>query len=487
MLDSLLVTLMLLGAASSSGELPFWAVSNSNGVMPQYNGGVACLNAEMPFDSESELQWRAGLTFAGSLEAAKSPGDPSSITPRAVWNLDQFYGGMRWKNLTLDAGIRHRDLDFLAADPLLGSVSSTGGNLIWSGNSRSLPGASLTLSPLEVPFTRGHFLIYGRYGDYATLDERYVSRALVHNMQLGLMLRFGRFDFSLSLDHYAVWGGESPDFGKMPLTFDNYFRIATGRSASAASGSTESDRINVLGDHRGAECFRFRWRGDGWRITFQHDIPYDDGSGMGFGNWPDGINTLHFGFDNRDRWVTDVLYEFGYTLWQSGTRHEGKDPVTGEHKILGGLDNYFNNQDYRSGWTFYGRTAGMPFMFPAGTRDGSWQQGLLTLGVENNRLVAHHFGLSGKLWRRAPYKLMLTYSRNYGTYRNPYEGESQIYKDWGTVKETPVNQFSAAFTGLVPEIAAGGRLSLQYGLYFDRGGVLRNCFGALLGIGIKIY
>ncbi|MBR6270309.1 MAG: hypothetical protein IKR30_07065, partial [Bacteroidales bacterium] len=86
-----------------------------------------------------------------------------------------------------------------------------------------------------------------------------------------------------------------------------------------------------------------------------------------------------------------------------------------------------------------------------------------------------------------PYKLMLTYSRNYGTYRNPYEGESQIYKDWGTVKETPVSQFSAAFTGLVPEIAAGGRLSLQYGLYFDRGGVLQNCFGALLGIGIKIY
>ena len=120
MLDSLLVTLMLLGAVSSSGELPFWAVSNSNGVMPQYNGGVACLNAEMPFNGESDLQWRAGLSFAGSLEAAKGQDDPSSVSPRAVWNLDQFYGGMRWWNFTLDAGIRHRDLDFLAADPLLG-------------------------------------------------------------------------------------------------------------------------------------------------------------------------------------------------------------------------------------------------------------------------------------------------------------------------------------------------------------------------------
>ncbi|MBR5056162.1 MAG: hypothetical protein IKX03_03085, partial [Bacteroidales bacterium] len=82
---------------------------------------------------------------------------------------------------------------------------------------------------------------------------------------------------------------------------------------------------------------------------------------------------------------------------------------------------------------------------------------------------------------------MLTYSRNYGTYKYPYKGESQIYHDWGTVTETPLSQFSAAFTGLVPGIGAGGRLSLNYGLYWDRGEVLRNGFGVLLGIGIKIY
>ncbi len=486
MLDSLLVTLMLLGAASSSGELPFWAVSNVNGAMPQFNGTLAAISAKQEFDPSKTLQWRGGLTFAGSLEAFREPVKGAALQPRAAWLVDEFYGGLRWEKLTLDIGIRHRDMDFLSSDAALGSLSSTGGNIAWSGNSRSLPGYSLALAPVAVPFTRGHFLLFGRYGDYLTFDERYVPGALVHNMQVGMMLRFGRFDFSLALDHYAMWGGESPDFGRMPLTLGNYFRIATGRSASSGSSATESDKINVLGDHRGGECFRFGWRGEGWKLTLQHDIPYDDGSGMGFANWPDGVNTLHFGFDSKERWVTDVLYELGYTLWQSGTRHEGKD-ASGTYKILGGLDNYFNNQDYRSGWTFWGRTAGLPLMFPAGTRSGTWRQGALTLGVENNRLVYHHFSLSGKLFRRAPYRLMLTYSLNYGTYRAPYEGESQIHQDWGTVVETPIRQFSAGFNGTVPGIFRNSRLWLSYGLYYDGGEVLRNGFGALLGIGIKIY
>ncbi|MBO4571328.1 MAG: hypothetical protein J5699_05330 [Bacteroidales bacterium] len=481
MLDSLLVSLMLLGAVSSSGELPFWAGANSYGIMPQYNGVASVLSASAQSDQEEDFRWSSGLSFAGSFEPGMAvPGAP--VAP-AVFCVDQMYGSLGWNALSLDVGIRHREQEFKPRNGM-GTLSVTGGNVAWSGNARALPGYSIILDPVSVPFTKGHFLVYGRYGDYLTLDKRYVSGAYVHNMLVGLMLQFGRFDFSLSLDHYAVWGGESPDFGRMPFTLDNYFRIATGRSAAAGSSSTESDKINVLGDHRGSECFRFRWRDEGWSLTFQHDVPYDDGSGMGFGNFPDGINTLHLSLD-RDNGITDVLYEFGYTMWQSGTRHEGKDK-NGEHKILGGLDNYFNNQDYKSGWTYYGRTIGLPLMFPDGTRSASWRRGLLTLGVENNRLIYHHAAVAGVLGG-LPYRLMLTWSSNYGTYKAPYEGESQIYQDWGTVRETPVRQFSAALTGSVPAIFNNSRLNLNWGIYCDSGKVLRRSFGALLGIGIKIY
>lgn len=485
MVDSLIVSLMLLGAASSSGELPFWSVANTAGTMPQYNGAMSAIDAYAGSGISDGLTWDAGLSLSGvvmpSMFALDSPVSPVQAS------VDQLFAGLKWRSLSLDAGIRIRPQLFPAAEGLAGSISSTGGNVAWSGNSRQLPGITLTLDPVAVPFTSGHLLLFGRYGDYLTTDRRYVQGALLHNMQVGLTLRFGRFDFTVSLDHYALWGGLSPDFGRMPVTLGNYFRVATGRSASPESNSTDSDKINVLGDHGGAECFRFGWRGEGWRLTFQHDIPYNDGSGMGFANWPDGVNTLHLGFDRSDMWVTSLLYEFAYTMWQSGTRHEGKDPATGVYKILGGLDNYFNNQDYRSGWTFAGMTAGFPLMFPCGTREGSWRKGGLTLGVENNRLVAHHFGISGKLFRQAPYRLMVTMSRNYGTYKAPYLGQSQIYQDWGKVEETPLRQFSACFNGVIPGLFGRGGLSLLYGIYYDSGELLREGFGLLLGIGMKIY
>ena len=102
------------------------------------------------------------------------------------------------------------------------------------------------------------------------------------------------------------------------------------------------------------------------------------------------------------------------------------------------------------------------------------------LGVENNRLKAHHLGIAGKLFRKAPYKLMLTYSQDYGTYHNPYKGESQWGKDWGTVKETPLRQISGAFMGEVPGLLKG--LTFTYGLYADRGELLPDTFGATLGL-----
>jgi hypothetical protein len=248
----------------------------------------------------------------------------------------------------------------------------------------------------------------------------------------------------------------------------------------------------VIGDQRGAETFRLNWRGNGWKISVQHDIPYDDGSGMGFQNFPDGVNTIWFGFDDKDKWVTDILYEYQYTMFQSGTRHDR--PTTDEEKqhldpsdvvhynkhIIGGGDNYFNNGAYRSGWTYYGHTIGNPLFVPTGTHEGSWTGWNTVLGVENNRLKAHHFSIAGKLFRKAPYKFMLTYSHNYGTYAKPYKGESQWGKDWGTVKETPLNQLSGALMGEVPGLVKN--FALTYGLFVDKGQLLPDNFGATLGI-----
>ena len=129
-------------------------------------------------------------------------------------------------------------------------------------------------------------------------------------------------------------------------------------------------------------------------------------------------------------------------------------------------------------------------MSPKGTHDATWTGRSMVLGIENNRLKAHHLSIAGKAFHRIPYKLMLTYSRNYGTYWTPYLGESQIFKPWGTVHETPLHQISAALLGELPFASARfsssssplSHLTLTYGLYADKGQLLPDVFGATVGV-----
>ena len=475
-------SLMLLGALSSSGNLPFWATAGQYGLMPESTGALACVRTGSQFDESKTFQWRWGASLAANtytdvLDSASSPLHPC---------VDELYVSARWKAFTLDLGSKRHGLDFLAPDPVLGSLSVTGGHMMESGNARTMPGWQVSLDPVAVPWTGRHLWLYGSFGDWKTLDRRYVPGALIHRTQVGLRGDIGeRLSLDFVLDHYAMWGGTHPEHGAMPVSLENYLRVILGLPANA-SGSA-MDQANVIGDQRGSELIRAEWRGDGWKLVAQHDIPYDDGSGMGLQNFPDGVNTLSFSWDDKDRWVSDVVFEYHFTRYQSGPVNVewfgGEDsPYAPGIRKTTGLDNYFNNGDYCSGWTHFGRTLGEPLFFPAGTHTGSWTPSGVTLGVENNRLRAHHLGLGGKLFRVHPYRLMLTYSRNYGLYDSPYAGDSAWQRPWGSVKETALHQFSAAYTGLLDRLFGVPGLSGMYGVYADWGEVLPSSFGASLGL-----
>ena len=470
MLDSLLIAVMLLGNFSSSGEMPFWSQANTGGLMPSYVGagmGSYGLTIQTGYQPLGPLEYRVGATeWQNDLFNRYSNPIP-----------DEFYAGLRWKRLSLDVGFKRRDQEFVA-NRYLGSLSATGGHMAWSGNARTMPGYTLELQPVKVPFTGGIFWLEGAYGDYWTIDQRYVQGAMLHRTQFNFVFKFSsRLTFRLGLDHYAFWGGESrdPAVGKQPATLSDYFRVITGRRGSSAN--PDQDQAYVQGNQLGSELWRFDWKGDGWKVVFQHDIPYEDGSGMGFQNFPDGVNTLWFGFDNKDRWVSDILYEYHHTMSQSGPVHDammGKEDV-----IIGGRDNYFNHAVYQSGWTHFARTIGNPLLYPAHTERLTSGDDPIARGVRTNRLKAHHFALGGKLFRVAPYKLMLTYSTNYGTYDAP------LHED-----ETGDSQFSGALEGEVPipirwEVLKG--FSVTYGLYLDHGSVYSNGFGSRIGIRINFY
>ena len=484
-MNDFVFSLMLLGALSSGGALPFWAVSNQNGIMPQNDGGLALVRAEKPFDESKTFQWQAGASLAASYVPVGN-GDQESSPFHPM--VDELYAGIRWKVLRLDAGMMHRDREFLGAAPALGSLSVTEGHLIESNNARTMPGYKLVLEPWAVPFTGGHLLLDGIWGDYKTIDDRFVKGALVHRLRGRITYDTCKHFFvSLGLDHYALWGGQPSDSKYIPIeiNFSNYFRICTGRGASA-SGS-KSDQMNVLGDHGGAEQLRMGWRDSKWDLTFQWEKPYSDKSGMRLNNIPDGVYTLHWGLRNKDRWVSDALVEFHYTMWQSGTIHEKETDADGRqidwhsNKSLNifGMDNYFTNGEYKSGWTHFGRAICAP-TFLTGDVNGIRQ-------IVNNRYRAIHLGVSGKLFRTAPYKFMLTWSDNYGTYSRPYISPSSARSGWNWWEPNTIDkglkQFSAAFTGYVP-FRPGSRhsLDLVYGIYADAGELLTNNFGATAGV-----
>ncbi len=454
MLDSLLVSLLLLGGIGSSGDLPFWAQTNTSGVMPEGSGGLVCAQVATGYQPAGPLQWRAGTTLAARAAAGEG----------ASAQVNEAYAGLKWEVLSLDLGMKQLTADFLAPGNL-GSLSATGGHMAWSGNARPMPGYTIELQPIPVPFTGKVFWLEGAYGDYRTIDTRYVQNALMHRMQFNFVFKIGtRLTFRLGLDHYAFWGGTSsdPTVGKQPISLADYFRIITGRSATSANPA--QDQAYVQGNHLGSELWRWDWKGDGWSIVFQHDIPYEDGSGMGFQNFPDGVNTLWFGWDDKDRWISDILYEYHHTMSQSGPVH---DAIVGyDYKIIGGRDNYFNHAVYKSGWTHFGRTIGNPLLYPDSTAPG----------IRSNRMKAHHFALSGKLFRQAPYKLMLTYSCNYGTYDAP------LHED-----ESGDSQFSGAFQGEIPGLFRLRNLQLTYGLYGDFGAVRPHCVGATVGLRFNFY
>ena len=446
----------LTGFAASGERLPFWLTANQHGLIPDGDGGMLRLGVFSNFTAAHKIQFAYGVAAAASLSEA----DDDVV-------VDQLYVSGRWRNLRLDVGMIHPEEEY-------NGVSSTNGNFVLSGNARSLPGYNLRSDYMKIPGTNGIVNLRFNWADYKMIDDRYVENTLVHNKSLFVkFVPHRRWEIIVGLEHWAQWGGDSPSEGEQPATIKDYWKIV--RAKAGGSGATRSDSLNALGNHLGREHLRINYHADNYILTFYHDIPWDDASGTDFRSFPDGTYSLYYGSVDRTRWVTDVIYEFYYTKYQSGSRHDRPatpeeiaeqdpdDPFYGR-RVIGGCDNYFNNGIYRSGWTYYRRTIGSPLM-TAATGD--------RLGIVNNRVIGHHVGIRGMAFHKVPYKAMLTYTINYGTYgsklleaprqlsgllcvgipakRLPFRIEAGVYADYGSFLQDNI--------GLTLKITRQGKLN----------------------------
>lgn len=294
----------------------------------------------------------------------------------------------------------------------LGNQDSTlsSGGFLFSQNARPMPKITIGIEKFTpVPFTKGYLEVKGALTHGWFTDNTYVSNLFLHHKYLYAKIG-GRLPvhFQYGIDHVAQWGGIVPGYGKQPSGFRDFIDIFLGKSGG--KNAIITDQINALGNHIISQSMRldvdisdFKVSGYWQNISEDGPITFITSSiNKTDGLWGISLRNSHFPF------IKGILYEYLNTTDQSGPYHD-KDGI-----IYGGDDNYFYNGVYQTGWSYYSRTIGTPYIFPP-TLDKSNGSYFPT----NNRVQVHHIGIEGDVAGYA-YKFLTSVSKNYGTYSIPF-------------------------------------------------------------------
>ena len=398
------------GSVSTRNQTPFWMVSNQQGIIPlDANNGYLRTNMLYRHYFNSEWSW-----------VAKA--DLVAVAPR-YRNLyvHQLYTELAYKGIRLSIG-SHETGKYLqtVTDPFLSS-----GDLGLATNARPIPEINL-YSPdfISLPWTDGwlqgkaNFAI-GRSFDTDYLDsfidenQYYIRNPLWHHKSLYVRIKDLKNDFPFSfiagIRHVVQWGGEAtnPLFkGQQPHTLKDFIRIVFGQSGGKTA--SVSDQINALGAHYGTYDLRLGFEKKDWAIYGYYQHIFSDASGMEFYNALDGLKGIQVDLP-KSSWFKKIVFEHLYTLNQSGPFHyiwfdHHKYPGYG-----GGADNYYNNGEYTSGFSYFNRSLGTPFILsPEYNKNGE-------LGFRHNRVQAWYIGAEGDINRYLSWRLRLSTMESFGT------------------------------------------------------------------------
>ncbi|MGC9472486.1 MAG: capsule assembly Wzi family protein [Bacteroidales bacterium] len=328
------------------------------------------------------------------------------------------------------------------------------GSTIWAGNARPMPMlVAGTPGYIDIPYTGGYAEVNALLAHGWFERDRYVKNVFLHRKHLHL--RFGGDFFingSLGLQHFAQWGGSSPDpeYGDLPSDLDACLRVFLARSGDP-DNVHENEVINSLGNHLGSRCYRLDVKMAACSLGIYFQSVFEDSSGKSRPFNRDGIWGVYYRSSDREKIVNHAALEYLHTTWQSGPVHNIGDTV------LGGNDNYFNHWIYTDGWTYHGMVLGTP-LITSPVFNESGERGTL-----NNRVVAIHLGLEGVVGS-LDYRSFFTYSVNKGLYSNPISPAR--------------NQFSWYFETTVPSVLPHTDLDIR--LAMDIGTMYGNAAGVIL-------
>ena len=431
--------------AATGGSIPFWLHTNTWGLVdPASSAGW--VRARVANEIEPGGRWGIayGVEAVGRASAAETG------------YLSELYAEGRYGFLRLRVG-RKQEVIGSPAGPL------TTGSIGRSSNATPIPKIVVaTDGYTAVPFTSRWLEFRGRYAHGWLPEDRVTEGAYLH--QKTLYLRAGTpspVQVRAGLIHNAMWGGTSPEFGRLPASFDEYVRtvVALNGSEDAPPG----EEAYIQGNHLGAIDIGLSAQIGPLGVDAYRQFIYEDRDNLKLKSPQDGLFGVVLTDERSGRRIDRLVYEHLYTKWQNGP--VGPDGT--ERGGAGGQDNYYNHYIYDSGWTLYGRTAGSPLLSPR--PDGA--------GIANNRVVGHHLGVAGHAGPVA-YRVLATYSRNYGTYRDE-DIAQEAGRDYRF--NPPLEQTSFLVGARLPW-PTDERFEVQAALAWDAGELHEDGVGARVGL-----
>lgn len=458
------------GSAASGEQTPFWIVSNRYGTIPLESGnGLLCAGVFHNQQLENQFHWAAGIDLIYAAPRYKN------------MFAQQIYAELGYKSLLLSIGSKERYHSIIDRN-----VSS--GDMVLSPNARPFPEINLSLPEFTIlPYTKGWIQVKGDFAVGRSFDKSYlidhtsksnksftyVNHVLWHHKSGFLRLQDSRNDFPffgiLGGEHWVQWGGEStdPEMGKQPQSLKDFLRVLAGKEGGTEA--TLSAQLNVLGNHYGSFYFATGYQNKTWgTIQAYHQHYFEDMSGIELSNGFDGLWGIEFA-SRRLSWIKKIVLEYLITKDQSGPMHFiafDRDKHSGRG---GGWDDYYNNGEYTTGTSYFGRSLGSALIIsPEYNENGD-------VKFTNNRLKCWHIGINGDISARLSYRLLFTSMQGWGQSFTPFLDIKSSVATLAEIHYTNPHLKGWAFGGAIA-FDTGNMIEKNQGFYLSiqKQGILKN-------------
>ena len=451
-----------IGTTLSAGQhTPLWLNANQFGFSSLERNNVWLrLSAFKHMDEQKRFSWGAGIDMGVAYRF------------QSVFVPQQLYAEVRYR--CLDAMIGAKEI----TDGFLPELSS--GALTQSRNARPIPQLRIGIFDYaDFWGTKGWFAVKGHiaYGMFSddwwlkrwanpeypyTLGSLYCSRAIYFR---GGDARQFPLEGELGLVMDSEFGGKTwfPNaqggghWDKHPTSAKAWIKALI--PMHGGDDTAGGEQANVEGNFLGNWSFSLRWQDpSGWMVRAYYQHFFEDHSMLFFDYpWKDGLYGLEARLP-KNPVLSEIDYEFLYMKDQSGPVYFDHTPEI-DHQVSG-RDGYYENYIY-NGWQHWGQGIGNPLL------TSPIYNANHEMTFRSTRVSSHHFAFKGEPSEQVGYKVLLSHTRSWGTYANPFPKPVANFSWLAEVKYHPVS-----LKGWEGSLSLAG----------DHGSLLGNSFGVRLAI-----